>query len=156
MTDVDTSIRRYTAGFLLHKTRVLLVRKSHPKWQQGMMNGIGGEIEPGEETDASFVREFLEETGWNLANWRHELFCTEYGPGYEVNFYRARLPDETDVGAVDWKCNDKGEELEWCEVNSIKYPVIGNLHWLLPMALDPRPIWCQFHTNGDIRKIVTW
>jgi 8-oxo-dGTP diphosphatase len=147
-----SEIRKYTAAFLFRGDEVLLVRKGHPKWQAGMMNGIGGEIEEGEDSFTCIIREFHEEANlmWNA--W--DYFCTENGPGYLVNFYRGRLAPDDKYQAP--ATNDRGEELEWCKALDIKYPVIGNLHWLIPLALDPRPMLCQLHTSGDIRKLVTW
>lgn len=42
---------------------VVLIRKTHPEWQAGKLNGIGGRIEPGEQPLQAMVREFEEETG---------------------------------------------------------------------------------------------
>lgn len=152
--------RRYTAGFLfkpIHGAsptarRVLLVRKSHPKWQAGMLNAIGGEFEEGEDGRACIKREFHEEANLLTDDW--DLFCTEMGPGYEVHFYRHTLhPDAVYKAPAK---NDKDEDLDWHDADVQKYPVIGNLNWLLPLARDPRPINCVMRTEGDIRKIVTW
>jgi 8-oxo-dGTP diphosphatase len=147
-----SEMRKYTAAFLFRGPEVLLVRKNHPVWQDKMLNGIGGKMEVGEDSLTCIIREFHEEAGLMLNAWDH--FCTEFGPGYFVNFYRARL-DQNDRYVAPGM-NDEGEELSWHTALDIKEPVIGNLHWLIPMALDPRPILCQFHTSGDIRKIVTW
>lgn len=149
--------RRYTAGFLFRwrtpqVRQVLLVRKSHPKWQAGMMNAIGGEFEPGENGRTCIKREFEEEANLMTNDW--DLFCTEEGPGYEVHFYRYTLHPDARYKAP--AKNDKDEELEWCDPLGPKYPVIGNLNWLLPLALDPRPLTSSIKTAGDIRKLVTW
>lgn len=153
----DENHRRYTAGFLFrpkrpHVYQVLLVRKTHPKWQAGMMNAVGGEMEVGETGKQCMEREFREEAGFVTSDW--DLFCTEQGPGYDVHFYRYYM--HPDMVYTAPKQNDKGEELEWCDPNNVKYPVIGNLHWLLKLAQDPRPLSSVIRTSGDIRKIVTW
>lgn len=153
--------RRYVAVFLLQRrgpafVRVFLVRKTHPEWQAGLMNAVGGEIEPGETPLEAAVREFREETGWGVSPAHMDQFCSEHGPGYEVHFFRHWLPEGVETADVDWSSNDKGEELEWCNAANPIYPVIGNLHWLLPMAMDPRPIHVVVKTTGDIRKIATW
>lgn len=144
--------RKYVAGFLFHKGRVLLVRKTHPKWQENMMNGVGGKMDDGEEATVAMVREFNEEAGLSLVGWN--FFCTEYGPGYVCHFFRYTLPDATKYTPP--KVNDEGEELEWCDPNNVKFPVIGNLHWLLQLAQDPRSLTSIVRTESDIRKIVTW
>lgn len=144
--------RRYVAGFLFRRGRVLLVRKTHPAWQANLMNGIGGEIEKAETAAMSMCREFFEEANFLTNKW--EYFASETGPGYEVFFYRFFADDELEYTAPS--TNDRGEELEWCDPVTPKYPVIGNLNWLLPMAMDPRPIVAVARTTGDIRKLMTW
>lgn len=144
--------RIYTAGFLFRGAKVLLVRKTHPKWQAGMLNAVGGELEPGESLSQCMAREFREEANYSTTAW--DAFCVEWGPGYEVTFYRHRLSPDDDF--LPPPANDKGEELEWHEASNIKDPVIGNLKWLVPLALDPRPLTSWLRTSGDIRKLVTW
>lgn len=148
-----SEIARYVAGFLFHKGRVLLVRKSHPKWQENMMNGVGGGIEGDESERDAMRREFHEEAGMMLHNW--QAFAVEHGPGYEVHFFRCTLPDGVVLTNMR-KINDVGEDLEWRDPMNVKYPFIGNLNWLLPLAMDPRPIHAMVETTGDIRKLVTW
>jgi 8-oxo-dGTP pyrophosphatase MutT (NUDIX family) len=154
-------IRRYVAGFLFrHKTpvskEVLLVRKTHPKWQANLLNGIGGEIEGIETSKEAMIREFSEEANYMTNAW--EYFANESGPGYSVFFFRHTLdPKWEDKHPYESpEFNDKGEGLEWHYAHAVQYPVIGNLRWLLPLALDPRPIECSIETKGDIRKIMTW
>ena len=53
---------RYVAGFMFDSSyeNVLLIRKTKPKWQEGLLNGVGGKIEPGEkELDAMKRESFL-------------------------------------------------------------------------------------------------
>ena len=59
-------------GFLFRNsgTEVALVRKLKPEWQRGLLNGIGGKIEPGEDSREAMVREFEEETGARVDAWR--------------------------------------------------------------------------------------
>src|SRR5690349_13991679 len=39
----------YALGFLFDGTgRVVLIRKRRPAWQAGLLNGVGGKVEPGE------------------------------------------------------------------------------------------------------------
>jgi hypothetical protein len=54
--------------------------------------------------------------------------------------------------------NDRDEELAWVDTWPWppKYPVIGNLNWLVPLALDPRPVRSVIRTTGDIRRIKVW
>lgn len=52
----------YTCAFAFCEESVLLVRKAKPEWQKGLLNGIGGKVEPGESVLEATVREFKEET----------------------------------------------------------------------------------------------
>lgn len=143
--------RRYVAGFLMRGGWVLLVEKNHPSWQRGLLNAIGGEIEEGESPDDAMVREFKEETGLEVTDWK--LLATETGPGYEVTFYRSHISGES-----RW-CpppeNDAGERIGW-NLMETENPCIGNLGWLLPLCLDPRDIVVHAKTTSDIRGIMTW
>ena len=57
-------MKEYVLGFLFSADleRVVLVEKSKPAWQRGLLNGVGGAIEPGESPAGSMDREFHEET----------------------------------------------------------------------------------------------
>jgi 8-oxo-dGTP pyrophosphatase MutT (NUDIX family) len=65
-------IKQYVLGFLFSPDlkNVLLIRKDSPVWQAGLLNGIGGTIEPGETEYAAMVREFQEEVGYRHLGWK--------------------------------------------------------------------------------------
>ena len=71
----DGSFALYVAGFLFRAegTEVALVQKQTPEWQKGKLNGIGGKVELGETPARAMQREFLEETGAEVKDWR--AFC---------------------------------------------------------------------------------
>jgi hypothetical protein len=142
--------------------KVLLVEKNRPEWQAGLLNAIGGEIEPGENPHDAMVREFEEETGRRVSGW--QFFASETGPDYMVHFYRQRIAPED-----DWRSpykNDVGEYMAWytIEVGGLVTsmsvpavrPMIGNLGWLLPLCLDPRDIYVTARTTSNIKEIKTW
>lgn len=141
------------AGFLFCGERVLLVNKIVPDWQAGLWNAVGGKVEPDETPDACMIREFNEEAGLLITDWT--CFCTEVAEDYEVHFFRSRefgsLPPVPDS-------NDVGEALAWCKIDNIGrgLPVVGNLQWLVPMALDWRDIVTVAYTRSDIRRKPQW
>lgn len=53
----------YCLGFAKHKSKLILIQKSHPDFQLGKLNGVGGHLEGHEEPIEAMTREFLEETG---------------------------------------------------------------------------------------------
>lgn len=79
----------YVAGFLFNQdqTHVALVEKQKPDWQRGKLNAIGGKIEGDEDPFDAMVREFREETGATVTEWR--LFCTLRYRGGEIYFFTA-------------------------------------------------------------------
>lgn len=62
-------------GFLLSpdKENVVLIKRPEGKSFAGLLNGVGGHIEPGETPSVAMTREFFEETGVSIAKWNHKL-----------------------------------------------------------------------------------
>jgi len=56
--------QHYVLGISINKerTQVLLIKKTKPAWQLGLVNAIGGKIEAGETPLQAMVREYKEET----------------------------------------------------------------------------------------------
>jgi 8-oxo-dGTP diphosphatase len=79
----------YVAGLLFSPSgeHVLLIRKNRPEWQRGKLNGIGGHIEDGEAPLAAMIREFKEETGMTVKNWKH--FCNLVGKDWQVEWFKS-------------------------------------------------------------------
>lgn len=117
-------------GFLFDTRRnhVALIRKARPAWQAGCLNGVGGKIEDLENADAAMVREFREETGVEIHNWR--MFATLVIPGCRVYCYVA-------FGGFQAFRTDTDEPVNWYDLDELETEkTIPNLRWLIPMALD--------------------
>lgn len=150
-----TEKTRYTAGFLFRGDHVLLVQKNHPEWQKGLFNAIGGKVEGVENFHTCQRREFREETGLDVPVWR--MFAVEEAKNYKVSFYAARTNN------ITWSppdTNDVGEKLRWFvidDVNRRSANVVGNLRWLVPLALDWRDHdTVVFRSYDDIKENPTW
>src|SRR5271167_3288640 len=67
--------KEYVVGFLIDPTlsKVVLIRKVNPEWQRGLLNGVGGKVEPGEDATTAMHREFEEEAGVAGLEWKHYL-----------------------------------------------------------------------------------
>lgn len=146
---------KYTAGFLFRGDHVLLVQKNKPEWQKGLFNAIGGKVEKNENFHACQRREFREEAGLDVPVWN--LFAIDEGQGYKVSFYSAHT---TNITWTPPDCNDAGEKLRWFmidDVNRRPATVVGNLRWLVPLALDWRDHdTVIFRAHDDIKDNPTW
>lgn len=151
----DVVGKKMVVGFLFHGPKVLLVRKHNPDWQAGLLNGVGGVIEENETPPQAVEREFREETGFKTPiNWRH--FATEVEPfGAYVYFFSTQGEGRDHAWPIR---NDVGEELSWLDTNDLPFVrKVGNLAWLIPLALDWRdldPVVVTAHR--DIREKSTW
>lgn len=136
-----TLTARYVVGFMFSQDRkyVALIRKQKPEWQKGLLNGVGGKIEPEETGDMAMAREFSEETGHVTVceEWIHYLRMTggpsdPAGKTFSVDFFVAS-GDLSVLGSP---------EVEKIEITSVRdiYPMrtdmVDSVTWALPLALD--------------------
>lgn len=127
----------FVAGFLFSKDlkKVALIKKTKPEWQAGRLNGIGGKVEAGENPFDAMCREFREETGAEVTGWL-EFFNLSY-PDARIHFFKA-VGDFNLLSTTD-------EEVGWYALNELFLslelpPILPNLRWLIPFALDPTEI----------------
>ena len=145
-------MKRYVVGFLQDRSGYVgLLRKDRPEWQAGMLNGIGGHVEPGETWMGAMEREAREEASLGLAiSW--ECFAAIKGDGWEMYCFRAEVDDVSRILPLN---NDVGEEFEsyplW-QVEGGALSTIPNLRWLVSMAQNPcRHEWpYRIITEGSI------
>lgn len=134
----------YVVGFMFNPTEdaVLLIRKTHPHWQKGKLNGVGGRIEEGESATEAMRREFLEETGIDHLHWKR--FCV-LGDArqWQIHFFSA-----TGLIAKAVACTDEKPEIHPAWV--LPFDVIPNLRWLIPMALSMK---YERIAEFDIREV---
>lgn len=124
----------YVAGFLIDSTctDVVLIRKMRPAWQAGLLNGVGGHIEPGEQPHHAMVREFKEETGLSVPKWSH--FATVSGEAWgSVRFFRAFM-GRPRLSEVQSPTDEHVDVYTIDEVLAGERACIPNLRWLLALA----------------------
>ncbi len=124
---------RYTLCFLTRGDQVLMLHRKYPP-NQGLWNGVGGRIEPGEEPLASVLREVREETGFCLAGARYAGLLTWEGfetPPGGLRLFTAPAPEgEPSLcveGELAWKPR------EWVYTSP---EVVSNIHTFAPAILD--------------------
>ena len=137
-------MRRYVVGFLFSfpswGPNVLLIRKTHPEWQRGRHNGIGGAIEDAETPTEAMGREFREETGCaEPVAWEEFARLSDHR-GYLVHFFRATGTVEMQLAAEAHTREADEPVASWNTGNidrgTQQLQLIPNLGWLIPLALD--------------------
>jgi 8-oxo-dGTP diphosphatase len=136
---------KYVVGFAFSPLAesVVLIRKTHPNWQAGKLNGVGGRIEDGESALDAMRREFAEETGIYHLDWSQ--FCVlGDARSWQIHFFSASPKDIWSAQSTT------DEEVEICSVTELPNYVIPNLRWLIPMALSMKH---ESISGFDIREV---
>lgn len=131
--------QKYVVGFMFDESmsNVALIRKNKPAWQAGLLNGIGGKIEGEEPAVKAMVREFNEEAGMLtfVGTWTN--FCSMGGTNndggtFGIEFFFT-------IGQPHRLTSMESEQIEVVSASDIaagKEKTIGNLPWLVALALD--------------------
>lgn len=126
-------MKRAVCGFLFSPNLelVTLIHKKRPDWQLGKLNGVGGKVEEGEFALDAMRREFEEETGVRIESWDPYLVLIDEINKFEITYFRAFSDKIKDC------LTTTDEVIETLQVGAIfALPVIPNLKWIIPMALD--------------------
>lgn len=67
--------------------RLWLIKKNRPVWQAGFLNAIGGHVKENESPRDAMFREFHEETGLKIPDWKN--FCVMHHGPARVDCYTA-------------------------------------------------------------------
>lgn len=133
-------MKSYVLGFVFRDncTSVVLIRKNHPLWQAGLLNGVGGKVESGEVPEQAMSREFQEECGVGVPqeNWRH--FARMSGDDWAVDCYALR-----DSAVWEKAATQEAEQIEKVNPYELGPDCISNLPWLIKLALDDN--YGRFH-----------
>lgn len=141
-------MKDYVLGFVfdLREKQVLLIEKLKPDWQKGFLNGIGGKVEPEDDTlvDA-MTREFKEEATAQIAPMAWSNFCTMKGrkcPDGDWNVYCYYYVIPALSGVKKEVSKAESEQILWVPLSKIRSAegddsrLLGNIPWLVGMALD--------------------
>lgn len=139
----------FTLCFLLNGDDVLLIHRRFPP-NEGLWNGVGGHIEPGESPRRAVIREVAEETGYQIDNPQFVGLLTwdgfEIPPG-AIAIFTAQVPGRAfhmnHEGELDWKPR------EWACTSP---EVVDNIHVFLPKILaGENPQHFHFSYKDGIR-----
>lgn len=136
---------QYVVGFAFDSdasdAHVALITKSHPEWQRGKLNGVGGHIEQADPTPhAAQVREFEEEMGVYIPEWLH--VCTILGghptdPERQFALYVFAAFGVNLTAVFDGaQVHSPDEPVSIFNVRDLPKHMIPNLNFLIPMALN--------------------
>ena len=104
-------IANFTMGIIFSSdcSNVYLLRKDHPEFQAGLLNGVGGKLEPGETYAGCMAREAKEE-GSYTGEWNHlgsmrgntegwgEYQCEVF---YSIMDKKAKVPKTTEKEPIE-------------------------------------------------------
>src|SRR5690606_5219308 len=124
--------RAYVVGFLFRPGtgEVALIRKQRPEWQRGLLNGVGGKIELGESAIEAMRREFREEAGADIVDWRP--FALLHWRRDVIHFFTSRAPARLE--------SKTDEPVAWYPTHWFPIlPLVPNLRWLVPLAYHGAP-----------------
>ena len=143
-------------GFMFNRylTEVVLMVKERPAWQAGLLNGIGGHIEPDETPRMAMAREFLEETGCQtrIYDWQPCFkmirSCGDDGD-FAVRVFRC-IADVPSLKPFVRTAEDQ-EVLILKPFGPWNLPCVSNLPWIVAMLTDLNPGDCpSYHVQGIV------
>jgi 8-oxo-dGTP diphosphatase len=133
-------MKNYVVGFMFSDDcrQVALIRKNHPEWQAGKLNGIGGKIKEGELPIDAMWREFGEETGYktNIRQWQTYGRMKGNNCGAEGPFECYLFCIWGDLDELSSPEEEKIEIIDTDEILPLAEQMIDNLPWLLLLAID--------------------
>jgi len=150
--DAGKVLMHFVMGFVFDRAgaNVALIRKKSPEWMKGFLNGIGGKVEAGESLKKAMYREFGEETGTWIPEYRWKHTLTFICPGGTVFCFMTKFPH------LDLLESKTDETAVVVPVDAIaRVPIMNNLLWIIPLQLAEAnfPILLtQNHLSKGINK----
>jgi len=126
--------QEYVVGFAYTlDDKILLIEKKRPEWQRGLLNGIGGKIEPGETCEEAMRREAKEEAGLDVG-WFYKGIM--YGENNDGKPFRCHI-FYTRSHKVEMFQQLEDEKLSLFTLEDfMKKKHVANLLYLVPFGLS--------------------
>ena len=126
-------MQRYTMGFIFSPNLklVYLIRKDHPEWQAGFLNGVGGKVREGENYDVCMAREAQEEAGYT-GDWKE--FGVMHGDGWYCPVFYSVMSDGQSTPATSEA--ERIEAVDMDDFVEMQGQMISNVPWLILAAVN--------------------
>jgi len=127
-------MKKYTIGIYFNEdlTKVAMILKNRPEWQNGLYNFPGGHIEEDESPADCVMREFKEECGVTIFKddwWRIGLI-TNNG-NYTVDIFTAiKKGYNGEIKTME------DQPVEWIDINNLPDNMVTNCKWLIWFAYN--------------------
>jgi 8-oxo-dGTP diphosphatase len=129
----------YVLGFMFSEDRrfVALINKTHPDWQAGKLNGIGGCVRECELPIHSMVRKFEEETGCHTVQTQWRGVAALNGKNFIVHCFTA----SGDMATLRSTTEEAIEIKPVRGIGSYADRLVDSTAWLILLALDHLKDW---------------
>lgn len=126
---IEKCYNPYVVGFLFSRDmkRVLLIEKQKPHSWKGKLNGIGGKVGYKESSADAMVREFEEETGLRIDDWKYKVRL--WRGDRRIDFY------STVSDSIEKAQSVEKERVIIVAVEPLPSNVLLGLRWLIPVCL---------------------
>lgn len=126
-------MKEYVLAFIFDTklNQILLIKKNRPDYQAGLLNGIGGKIEPNETPIKAVHREVFEETNLNIP----ENDFVSFGE-FSNEFFKIYL-FFTKINNINQAISKTDEEVKVIEINEYmfkQYKFVQNFELLFDTA----------------------
>ena len=123
-------------GICVQNGKVLMIRKGRGPYK-GLLDLPGGRIEPGETFEQALYREFDEETGAKVLNYKplcvSELQCQWENEGEQKAFHHVAMYNTVELNVVSLKSDPDGHDSEGAKWVTV--PI--SLDEIAPIAQEP-------------------
>jgi len=129
----NINMQKYVVAFVFNYdlSSVLLMHKNRPAWQNGLVNGLGGKVDEGEDTYTTVSREIEEESGLEIPKESWVKAGRVYSDSFEMDvfgyIYEGGMSDAT---------TKENEPIEWFKVADLPSNTIENVPWLIHITFD--------------------
>lgn len=130
--------RPFVLGFLYSTmfSDVVLIKKTHPDWQAGKWNGIGGQVNEGEAVEEAMSRECFEEVDLAIAPASWHLFANLYAYGDRIFCFWAETSARDLISKTDELASFHPVDSVTDRLSLESVHLVEGVRWLVSMSLE--------------------